>query len=252
MAGGASLLLAALSLVLPHTPPKKVAQGADRFAWLEAVKLLQQPFVLVLWLVAAVDSFVLYSYFNWTGSFLGTPARVGGVGIPGNWIMPIMSVGQISELLTMFILGPVLKRLGWRRTMILGILGHSVRFSVCAFFPHPAAIAGVQLLHGVCYGFFFDTVYTFVDEYFPKDVRASAQGLFNAVILGVGALVANSLCPYLMQTVFTQGELTNFRGLFVVPLATATLAATVLALFFHPPVRKPAPSPIPAAVAARL
>ena len=35
----------------------------------------------------------------------------------------------------------------------------------------------------------------FVDAYFPKDARASAQGLFNVMILGVGALLANSLCP---------------------------------------------------------
>jgi MFS family permease len=240
VAGSASLLLAAWSLVLPHTPPKKVRRGADRFAWLEAFRLLKQPFVLVLWLVAAVDSFVLYSYFNWTGIFLAAKATEGGVGIPGNWIMPVMSVGQISEMLTMFILGPVLKRLGWRRTMLIGILGHSARFAVYAFFPNPATIVLVQSLHGICYGFFFATVYIFVDEYFPKDVRACAQGLFNAVILGVGALAANSLCPYLMQKVFTQGERTNFRGLFLVPLAIATLAALVLALFFHPPIRRQA------------
>src|SRR5215831_11001218 len=72
------------------------------------------------------------------------------------------------------------------------------------------------------------TVYIFVDEYFPKDVRACAQGLFNAVILGVGALGANSLCPYLLKQIFTQGEVTNFHGLFFVPLTMATLAAVIL------------------------
>jgi hypothetical protein len=76
-----------------------------------------------------------------------------------------------------------------------------------------------------------------VDSYFPKDVRASAQGLFNMMILGFGALAANSACPYLMQRVFTQGGVTNFRGLFLVPLAGATVAALVLALFFRPPAK---------------
>jgi nitrate/nitrite transporter NarK len=89
-----------------------------------------------------------------------------------------------------------------------------------------------------------------VDEYFPKDVRASAQGLFNAVILGVGALVANTVCPYLMQTVFTHDSVTNFRGLFMVPLAVATLAAIALALFFRPPAMKQSAAPVAAAVAA--
>jgi MFS family permease len=234
-AGGASWVLAAYSLTLPETPPRKIDRGAERFAWLKAVKLLKHPFILILWLVAFVDAFVLYSYFNWTGAFLGTGRASGGVGIPGNWIMPVMGLGQLAEMLAMFILGATLKRLGWRVTMVIGILGHVARFSVYAFFPTPAAIIAVQLLHGICYAFFFGAVYIFVDSYFPKDVRASAQGLFNLMILGFGALAANSVCPYLMQTVFTHDGATNFRGLFLVPLAVASLAALALALFFRPP-----------------
>jgi nucleoside transporter len=250
VAGVASLVLSAYSLTLPHTPPKKVEVGADRFAWLEALKLLKQPFVLVLWIVTFVDAFVLYSYFNWTGVFLGAEPGAGGVGIPGNWIMPVMSLGQIAEMLTMVILGATLKRLGWRWTMVIGILGHAARFAVYAFWPEALPVIVVQLLHGVCYAFFFATVYIFANEFFPQDVRASAQGLFNMMILGIGALVANSVCPYLMQTVFTHGGTTDFRGLFLVPLGAAVLAALALALFFHPPARKEAMAATKAAVTA--
>ena len=238
VAGIASLLLAAYSFALPPTPPKK--HGTERLAWLEALRSLKHPFVLVLWLVTLADSFVHNCYFNWTGSFLGTDHAAGGVGIPGNWIMPVMSVGQVAEILTMFILGATLNRLGWRTTLIVGILGHAARFATYAFFPeHPGIIIAVQILHGVCYAFFFATVYIFVDAYFPKDVRASAQGLFNVMILGVGALVANSLCPYLGQKVFTRDGATDFHGLFLVPMACGLAAAAALALFFHPP-KKPA------------
>src|SRR5436190_19836191 len=246
VAGIASFVLAAFSLTLPHTPPKKVEVGADRFAWLEALKLLKHPFVLILWLVTIVDAFALYSYFNWTGVFLAT-APPAGVGIKGNWIMPVMSIGQVAEILTMLILGATLKRLGWRTTMVIGILGHVARFGVYSFLPTPAAVIIVQLLHGICYAFFFATVYIFVDEYFPKDVRSSAQGLFNAVILGLGSLLANSICPYLMQTVFTHNGATDFKNLFLVPLVAALVAAIALALFFRPPPKR---QPEPAAAAA--
>jgi MFS family permease len=129
-----------------------------------------------------------------------------------------------------------LKRFGWRLTMILGILGHAARFGVYAFFPqHQALIILVQILHGICYAFFFATVYIFVDAFFPKDARASAQGLFNVMILGLGPLLANSSCPDLLQKVFTQNGVTNFRGLFLVPTFCAVAAALVLGLFFHPP-----------------
>src|SRR5215208_8355396 len=55
VAGVASLVLAAFSLTLPHTPPKPVATGANKFAWLEALRLLAAPFIMVLWLVTFVD-----------------------------------------------------------------------------------------------------------------------------------------------------------------------------------------------------
>ena len=244
VSGIASLLLAAFSLSLPHTPPRKAGEGgAESLAWLEALKLLRHPFVLVLWLVTFVDSFVHNCYFNWTGAFLGSSQ----VGVPGNWIMPVMSIGQIAEILTMFVLGVTLKKLGWRMTMILGILGHASRFAVYAFLPSRELIIVVQVLHGICYAFFFATVYIFVDEYFPKDVRASAQGLFNVMILGIGALVANSVCPKLLQQTFTRDGVTDFHGLFLVPLAAAVSAAVALALFFHPPLKsQPAVAGTPA------
>ena len=120
--------------------------------------------------------------------------------------------------------------------MIVGVLGHAARFAVYAFFPqHKEMIILVQVLHGICYAFFFATVYIFVDDYFPKDARASAQGLFNVMILGIGALVANSVCPYLLQKVFTENNVTDFRGLFLVPMSFALFAAFLLLAFFHPP-----------------
>jgi predicted MFS family arabinose efflux permease len=239
VSGIASLVLAAFSLTLPHTPPKP-ATGENKLAWLESVRFLKHPFILVLWVVTFIDSFVHNCYFNWTGTFLGSPS----VGIPGNWIMPVMSIGQIAEILTMFVLGATLKTLGWRATLIVGILGHTARFAVYAFFPqHKELIILVQILHGICYAFFFATVYIFVDAYFPKDARSSAQGLFNVMILGVGALVANSICPWLIQKVYTQGAVTDFRGLFMVPCLTSVVAVALLALFFHPP-KTPTPDAV--------
>ncbi|MFM7554098.1 MAG: MFS transporter, partial [Verrucomicrobiota bacterium] len=257
VAGLASLALAGFSFLLPHTPPKKAVAGAaggQSSAWVQAVQLLKQPFVLVLWLVTLVDSFVHNCYFNWTGTFLGTPKADGGVGIAAPWITPIMSIGQVAEILTMFILGSTLKRLGWRATLIIGILGHALRFAVYAFLPQfPWLIVAVQVVHGICYAFYFATVYIFVDAYFPKDIRSSAHGLFNLQILGLGALAANSICPLLMEcangkggssalgswlqsTLFrAAGATPDYRSLFLIPTFAALIAAMVLAVAFWPP-----------------
>ena len=167
----------------------------------------------MLWIVTLVDSFVHNCYFSWTGVFLGTPVKDGGVGIASNWITPVMSIGQIAEILTMFVLGATLKKFGWRTTMIVGILGHAARFAVYAFLPQSAgANILVQVLHGICYAFFFATVYIFVDAYFPKDIRSSAQGLFNLQILGLGALLANSIARG-CSSVYTAKAVTDFAAL---------------------------------------
>jgi len=234
VAGAASLLLAGFSLTLPHVPPKRVEDGAGSgLAWLQSMKLLAIPFILVLWLVTFVDATVHNLFFNWAGRFLGS------VGIPGNWIMPVMSIGQIAEILTMAILGGALKALGWRTTMIIGVLGHAARFAVFAFFPqYPGLIIAINILHGICYAFFFATVYIFVDEFFPKDARASAQGLFNLMILGLGPLVANVVGPVLIGETFNQGGVVDFKSLFLMPCFAAIGAAVVLALFFRPPKKR--------------
>lgn len=241
VAGIASLLLAAFSLTLPHTPANKAETAENKFAWIEALRLLGRPFVLVLWIVAFIDSFVLNAYFFWAATYLGSPQ----VGIKGNLIMPIMGIGQIAEILAMAILAVTLKKLGWRTTMVIGIMGHVVRFAVFAFYPQDTTlIVLVFVLHGICYAFFFATVYIFVDEYFPKDARSSAQGLFNVMILGLGVMAANTLCPYLTNY-FKQGDTIDFSHLFLVPCAVAMAAALALGLFFHPPKLAAAPALAP-------
>ena len=209
VAGVASLVLAVFRLVLP-----------------------------VLWLVTLIDAFVHNCYFNWTGVFLQSEK----VGIPGNWVTPVMSIGQVTEILTMLVLGKVLIKLGWKATMIVGVLGHAARFGVYAYFPqYPWLIILIQVVHGICYAFFFATVYIFVDEYLPKDARSSAQGLFNFMILGVGVLLANAICPYLGQHVYVKDGVVDYHGLFLIPMGLAVGAAALLLLFFWPPRKEAVP-----------
>jgi nucleoside transporter len=236
-AGVGSLLLAGFSLLLPHTPPKPVTEfmamrTRERFAWLEAMKLLRMPFIMVLFVVTFFDAAVHQMYFFLTGKYL-----VAKVGIAAHWVMPVMSIGQIAEIGTMAFLGLVLKRLGWRATMVIGVLGHAARFTVFALYPEAWAAITVNILHGICYAFFFATVYIFVDEFFPKDARSSAQGLFNFLILGLGPLVGNFAGGQL-EALFTNSEgKVDFQKLFLVPAGVALAAALFLLLFFWPPAK---------------
>ena len=239
-----SFALAAYSLTLPHTPPRKAEAGVDALAWRRALGLLATPFVAVLFIVTFIDSVIHNGYFVMADAFL-----TNRVGIAGNLSMIVLSLGQLAEIGTMLILGPVLVKLGWKVTMIVGVLGHAARFAVFAFMADSVpVIISVQLLHGVCYAFFFATVYIFVDAAFPKDVRASAQGLFNLLILGVGNVVASFLFPALSARFSTPGAdgapVVDYTSLFLVPTGMALIAALLLAFAFKPPERAPAETPV--------
>lgn len=241
VSGIISLLLAGYSLTLPHTPPKP-AEGKS-FAWLEAFSLLKKPAIFILFVVTLIDASVHNLYFAWTGRFLRTAQDLGGVGIAGNWVMPVMTIGQVAELLTMAVLGLVLKKLGWRWTMIIGILGHAARFGAYVLFhDSQGMIIAVQILHGICYAFFFATLYIFIDEQFPKNIRTSAQGLFNMLVFGFGPLVSFYYGPMLLAK-YTEGTgaaaVTAWEKLFIIPCGAALVAAIILAVLFHPPKEEP-------------
>jgi MFS family permease len=132
--------------------------------------------------------------------------------------------------------------------MVIGILGHAARFTVFALYPVAWAAITVNILHGICYAFFFATLYIFVDEFFPKDARSSAQGLFNFLILGLGPFVGNFAAGQLEDKFSTEhldaaGKVVrdiDFQKLFLVPAAVALAAAIFLAIFFRPPLKKEA------------
>jgi len=233
-----SFALAAFSLTLPHTPPRRAGEGgAEALAWLEAVKLLRVPYVFVLFLVTLIDSTIHNGYFVLIGGFLQGPIQM-----PNNWISAVTTIGQVAEIVTMLMLGAVLKKIGWKWTMILGILGHAARFAVFAFFnkpEHQAIIVVVQVLHGICYAFFFATLYIFVDAVFPKDIRTSAQGLFNLLILGAGLVIANFWFGSLKAQWTSPDGVVDYSRLFLVPTGLAIAAMVLLLFFFKPPNERP-------------
>ncbi len=95
------------------------------------------------------------------------------------------------------VLGLMIKRWGFKRTMLLGICAYLLRavlFALVFMLDIPFAarlcLAGAgQALHGFCFGCFMAVGYMYVDKVAPADVRGSMQTLYGVFVLSLGFFV---------------------------------------------------------------
>ncbi|MFM8640666.1 MAG: MFS transporter [Planctomycetota bacterium] len=230
---------------LPDTPPSRNAK--QNTAWLEALgEVFRMPLV-VLFLVAVPVSIIHQFYFVQADGFIGSVqakvtektwfdnaiSQVFGVG--GG----LMTIGQMTEILVLFAMPFLTKVLSRKQLLLVGLLAYAARMALWAFMPTlPFVIAGIAL-HGLCFGCFIFVAFMIVDENTTSDVRATAQNLFNLVIVGIGTIVGSIFAANIVGGWASQGGSMDYQKLFSVPMwmALGCFGLTLLAY----PSKKSAP-----------
>jgi nucleoside transporter len=223
-------------LSLPATPPQP---GRQAFAPFAALGEIRKSPLLALFVLSFPVACVHQFYFVHTAGFLGkldsplaskinTIFGVGGGGL--------MTIGQMAEIVVLALMPVMARKLGRKTLLAIGLAAYTIRFAVFAFVPDPVAVIPALALHGLVFGCFFFVCFMIVDENTSKDVRASAQGLFNLVIVGLGTIVGNFFSGFVFDLA-TKDKVTDFRMLYAVPLAVCVLCLLALVLIY--PSRKP-------------
>ena len=227
---------------LPNTPPTKGAKSNATFEALSEIK--RQP-LITLFLLAVPVSCIHQFYFVHTESFLGakqTSAPAFFKTLFGEGGGGLMTIGQMSELLVLGAIPLVAKKLPRRTLLAIGLLAYALRMELFAnvdTLPMPVMVTLVLgiALHGLCFGCFIFVAFMVVDEETSGDVRASAQNLFNLVIIGIGVIVGSILAGRVAEWASPDGVM-DYHKLFSVPMWTAMACLVALLLFY--PRKKPA------------
>ena len=158
-----------------------------------------------------------------------------------------MTIGQMVEIGVLALIPLVAKKVSRKSLLAVGIAAYGLRMLLFAYGPDwgtlglPAVILGVAM-HGLCFGCFIFVAFMVVDEETTADVRASAQSLFNLVIIGVGVIVGSliagfvaSWASYVVGQDAEGKDLTaiDYTKLFTVPMYGA-LGCLVILLLFYP------------------
>jgi nucleoside transporter len=240
LAGGASLLLGAFSLALPYTPPKKV--GADvrigEILGLDALGLLRKRSFAIFIACVFLICIPLYFYFVMMSIYL---TELRWTGLAGK-----MSLAQVSDVVFLFLLPLMLKHLGYKKTIALGLVAWATRYFLLAASVGNAALQGVLifaaiLLHGICYDFLFIAGQLYADDEANERIRSATQGFMAFILWGIGAFVGTMLAGRVlaMHTLSEPvGAIAHrWQPIWMTPALGAVAVLIVFLLFFRDPPR---------------
>jgi len=243
-------LMGLYCLTLPATPPTREHGSGGRLAFARAARQATRRPLLVLFLVSIPMSCVHQFYFVHASGFLsayqaGAEDLVLAVnavlGVGGGGLMTIGQMTEVGVLAALPLLG---RRLSRRTLLLIGLGAYALRMALFAYVtelplpPIVTLVAGVAL-HGLCFGCFVFVAFLIVDEESTADVRASAQSLYNLVLIGVGIIVGSLFAAAVAERAAGAGAVLDYadpaqtRLLFGVPLWISLVCFAAVALFYR-------------------
>jgi MFS family permease len=211
---------------------------------LDALSLLKKPsfaiFVTCLFLICIP----LYFYFVMMSIYL---TELGWAHMSAK-----MALAQVSDVIFLFLLPIMLKNLGYKKTIMIGIIAWAARYLLLAVSAgtdvwsiQTLLIFAAILLHGVCYDFLFIAGQLYVDEEANERIRGASQGFIAFILWGIGAFVGTMLAGrvlarYTLPTAV--GSIAhNWQFIWLIPAIGSIAVLVIFLIFFRNPTPKTDP-----------
>ena len=185
---GASILAAICCFLVPHCPPKGgPPKNIYDVLGLRAFRLFKQRDTAVFFGTAFLFSIPLAAYF------MHTPQQLRFLGC--EQIAAVMTVGQLTEVVAMLIMGWLLRTWTIKAIFVLALGCGTLRYLLYALGAADNSIASVLLgvaLHGICWTYFFEAGKVFLARRIELAIRTQSQALLALLTSGIGGLAGTA------------------------------------------------------------
>jgi len=235
-----SFIIAAYSLTIPQhgTPNDKTSPDneagtnlrASQFFPVDAFRFIMQPHVLALSLLAASYTFLDRFYV------LGVPLFLRHAGFSERTVMPVMTLGQIPEIVAMGLLGLVLKRWDVKMMLAFGTAMSVVRFTACSLGSNKFLIYTGLSAHGLAFTCTMVTAIICLDRFCGEQDRTGAHQLFTVLTSGIGGFLGSCAAGLTLDLCTNSVGMVNYGAYWSVPMSVSGVIL-VMVLWMRMPAR---------------
>lgn len=178
-----AVVVALYCLTLPDTPPLATSDDDSEGGISDALALLLRPGM------ARFMTIALGVHLTTPFVYQVLPTYLESRGMSRAWITSAMTLGQWPEIAMLAVLPWMLRRLGHKATLGVGIGAWALRYGSLALDP-PLWLAVLSIpLHGIGVACFTVAGQVYTDTQAPRERRASAQALYLVVTAGIGSFL---------------------------------------------------------------
>jgi PPP family 3-phenylpropionic acid transporter len=158
------------------------AAALSAFSLTTIVGAIRQP-VIGLFFVASI---VVWTAFATLQTFVSL--RVIQLGGDATVVGATWSVGALTEIPLMLAFPNLARRFGAERLVLVGAVAFGLRAAGVALVSAPWLVVAVSPLGGIGFAFFYVGTVTWVAGALPREVQATAQGVFTGTAVSIGAI----------------------------------------------------------------
>lgn len=182
--------------------------------------LLSNPRWILFLIVAFSAGMGMAAYNNYLFPYMKD------LGASESFMGLVVLVGTLSEIPVLFFSNYLIKRFNSYGLYMMSMFITGLRMILFAVFNSPGMILIIQLLNGVTFATMWIAGVTYADENTSPGLSATAQGLFNAMVLGIGNAVGGFVGGLLLERI-------GGAGLYLV-FGVATLLIVSAIAILHP------------------